>query len=227
MLRAHGLWLYAEGYSRAVGRPIDRHSRVLDIGCGWGRITRTFARDVPRENLFGVDIDPSAITISQYLGVPAQFALTRPGEPLPFPDNFFNVISANSVFTHLPENVTTALLAEMKRVTAPGGLMVFTVEDESFFNYFDVPGIENANERWRLLSRYKSESASLRARAAAGEYIYLTTNRESIRSAEVYGDAVIPLAWIERNCGRYFKLLRFEPTSPPIYQAVVVGIRME
>lgn len=225
MSRAHAFWEYAEEYSHATGRPLGKDSRVLDIGCGWGRITRTFARDVPAENLYGVDIDPNAITLCRYLGVPGQFTLTEPGARLPFPDGYFNVIVALSVFTHLPEAVATNLIAEMHRVAAPGCIFVFTVEDDSFLDNFEIPGIENHGERWRLLSKYKPHLSSLRASFAAGEYMYLTTVDEEIRTAEVYGDAVVPKAWIEKAWSKYFRLVTLIPSAPPLYQAVVVGIR--
>jgi len=227
MLRAHAFWLYAEGYARALGRPLGPATRVLDIGCGWGRITRTFARDVSQANLHGVDIEPAAIETCQMLGVPAQFTLTRPGSPLPFAEGSFDIISAYSVFTHLPENVASALISEMHRVAAPGCLFVFTVEDAHFLNNLEIPGIENASERWRLLSSYKPQLEELRARVAASEYLYLTTNDEEFRSAAVYGDAVIPRDWIEKNWSKYFSLLRFQESAAPVYQAVVVGLRAD
>ena len=37
-----------------------RDSRVLDFGCGWGRVIRFFLKDVAPWNLVGVDIDPNA-----------------------------------------------------------------------------------------------------------------------------------------------------------------------
>jgi len=223
MYRAHALWRYAEGYSRSFGSPLHRDSKVLDIGCGWGRITRTFARDVSPENIYGVDIDPTAVALCQCLGVPGQFKVTQPGAPLPFPDNTFDVITANSVFTHLPESVTVALLTEMRRVTKEGGVVVFTVEDESFFDYLDIPDIQNKGERWRLLSKYIGQADDLRKRAAQGEYVYLVTNNEGVRTSDVYGDAVIPLSWLQQNCWQLFNFVRYDSARAPVYQAVVVG----
>ena len=59
----HGFETYAlfralyETYSGRL-RP---ESRVLDFGCGWGRVTRFFLRDIEPENLVGIDIDESAL----------------------------------------------------------------------------------------------------------------------------------------------------------------------
>jgi SAM-dependent methyltransferase len=223
MLRAHGFWLYPTRWAKALGTPLGHDDKVLDVGCGWGRITRTFMRDIKPENLFGCDIDAEAVSLCRYLGVPGQFAVTPPGKSLPYADNFFSVVAATSVFTHLPENVAHDLLKELSRVTKPGGLIVFTVEDHNFFDYFDIPGIEQNSERWRLLCRHKNHIPKLRKKFANGDYIYLTTNEESVRSSDVYGDALIPKGWFEKKCAKYFELLAYNQSAPPVYQAVVVG----
>jgi SAM-dependent methyltransferase len=223
ILRAHGFWLYADGYGRALGNRLTKDSRVLDIGCGWGRITRFFARDVAPENIHGVDIDPRAVVLCQFLGVPGQFIQTQPGARLPFADGFFSCIVAASVFTHLPEPVASSLIGEISRVAAPGAIIVFTVEDSSFLKNFEIEGIENHGERWRLLSRYKPMLADLRSRYANGEYQYLVTNDDEGLRKEFYGDALVPREWIEKNWARHFKLVRFEASAPPVDQAIVVG----
>jgi hypothetical protein len=41
--------------ARAHGRPIRRETRVLDFGCGWGRIIRFFLREVDDRHLHGCD----------------------------------------------------------------------------------------------------------------------------------------------------------------------------
>jgi SAM-dependent methyltransferase len=223
VLRAHGFWLYASRWSAALGQPLRADSPVLDIGCGWGRITRTFAKDVAPQYIFGCDIDPGAIQLCQYLGVPGTFVINQPNAELPFGPNTFSVITASSVFSHLPERVAQHLVLDMCRVARPGGLLIFTVEDESFFDYFDIPGIESHGERWRLLSQHKGKIPALRRRYHAGEYIYLVTNEEAVRSSDVYGDAVIPKNWFTTTFSKELDILDFAPASPPVYQAVVVA----
>ncbi|MGL4489556.1 MAG: methyltransferase domain-containing protein [Rhizobiaceae bacterium] len=225
VLRAHAFWSYAEKWAKALGRPLGRSSKVLDIGCGWGRITRMFARDVPIEGIFGCDIDSEALSICRFLGVPGRFVLNKANEPMPFADNQFSMMTAYSVFTHLPENAALAIFAEMSRVAQKGCLFVFTVEDEKFLDYFDIPGIESHSERWRLLSAHKAEVPAIRERYRNGEYIYLTTNEESVRSSDVYGDALVSQKWLETNTKPYFRILGFYPTKAPVHQAVVVAVK--
>jgi SAM-dependent methyltransferase len=223
MVRAHAFWLYAEGYSKALGRPLSASTPVLDIGCGWGRITRVFTRDVPANALFGIDIDPDAIALSRALGIPANFTINTPGSKLPFPDASFAVVVASSVFTHLSEGIAMSLLREVLRVMHPSGLFVFTVEDESLLETLAQPGSEGFGKRWQLMSCYKPEIEVLKKRYREGKYVYLVTNKEKVRGEHVYGDALIPKSWIESNCCNQMSIIRFEPSAAPVYQAVVVG----
>src|SRR5262245_41067579 len=45
-------------YAAQLNRPLRASSRVLDFGCGWGRILRLFLKDVKSKNLCGIDVDP-------------------------------------------------------------------------------------------------------------------------------------------------------------------------
>lgn len=84
-------------------------------------------RDIPAQ-LFGTDIDGESIDWCQSkLGHMATFTVNGFWPPLPFADGFFDVIYSISVFTHLPEDMQTAWLAELRRVAKPGGLLLLTV----------------------------------------------------------------------------------------------------
>jgi SAM-dependent methyltransferase len=222
MLRAFSFWEYVDRFSKTSSPKMSPGCRVLDIGCGWGRITRFFARDFLPSSIFGIDIDPDAIAICKSLGVNGTFIVTKPSEGLPFPENYFQVITASSVFTHLPENVATKLVHELSRVAAPGCIFVFTVEDEYLLSLIAQLGENPASPRWQLLSKYKNDIHCLKRDYKEGNYIYLTTNDEAVRSSSVYGDAIVSKEWVLKNWGHLFNLLEYVPSKPHIYQAVVV-----
>src|SRR5947199_103729 len=48
-------------YLARYGSQLRPDSRVLDFGCGWGRVTRMFLKDVLGDNVYGIDVDASAI----------------------------------------------------------------------------------------------------------------------------------------------------------------------
>jgi SAM-dependent methyltransferase len=102
--------------------------RVLDFGCGCGRLLRHFAPDEAEVAEFhGVDIDSEQIEWLQANLSPPIASATHTGHvpPLPFPDSHFDLIMATSVFTHIADG-WSAWLLEMQRVLKPDGLMLST-----------------------------------------------------------------------------------------------------
>ncbi|HEY2638217.1 MAG TPA: class I SAM-dependent methyltransferase, partial [Solirubrobacteraceae bacterium] len=124
--------------------------RVLDVGCGIGRMARPLARYlVPPGAYAGFDVVPEAIAwcTRAYAGLPhfafhlaeVRNAVYRPdsGVPaaeyrFPFPDAAFDFAFATSVFTHLLPTDAERYLAELARVVRPGGrvLLTFFVLDD-------------------------------------------------------------------------------------------------
>ncbi|MEZ5989549.1 MAG: class I SAM-dependent methyltransferase [Planctomycetota bacterium] len=107
-------------YGRFLARvaPYRQLNRLLDIGCGAGRLLRVTAE--AGWQAYGVDPameqlsreTPEGITIVPRLLVDAGFA---PG--------FFDVVHANEVFEHVED--PARLVEEIKAVLRPGGLLVF------------------------------------------------------------------------------------------------------
>jgi ubiquinone/menaquinone biosynthesis C-methylase UbiE len=102
---------------------------LLDVGCGPGTITCSFAPHVsPGAKVFG--IDPSASVILEAQEHAKEQGLTEgvvsfqqgDGARLPFADGTFDVVHTHQVLLHVTDPV--ALLHEMARVTKrPGGLI--------------------------------------------------------------------------------------------------------
>jgi SAM-dependent methyltransferase len=103
--------------------------RVLDFGSAEGRVLRFFPRH-PESELWGVDISAERITwAQQHLPPPFRFATTTTAPHLPFEDNYFDLVYAVSVFTHISE-LADAWFLEMLRVLRPGGHAYLTIHDE-------------------------------------------------------------------------------------------------
>ena len=115
---------------------VERHGgfapvrRMLDWGCGCGRVTAHFLADGRVSEVHGTDIDGEATAWCAKALAQGHFQQTGPYPPLPFPDAHFDLVVAYSVFTHLEREVQKAWLAEISRVLAPGGLLLATVHGE-------------------------------------------------------------------------------------------------
>jgi ubiquinone/menaquinone biosynthesis C-methylase UbiE len=63
----------------------------------------------------------------------ASFSVNDNLPPLPFADSTFDLIYSISIFTHLPEDMQFAWLAELARVLVAGGYAVLTVHGSRLF----------------------------------------------------------------------------------------------
>lgn len=95
-------------------------ARILDAGCGSGRTLDELARV---GSACGVDISPAAVAAARLRGhADVRVASV---EALPFPDDRFDLVTCLDVVEHTDDD--RAVLAELLRVTAPGGRLVLTV----------------------------------------------------------------------------------------------------
>jgi SAM-dependent methyltransferase len=134
--------------------------RVLDVGCGPGTITLGLAAAVgPTGAVVGVDMQASQIDLAQRAA--REGAVTNIGllvamaDALPFEDASFDVVFAHALFEHLA--APAAVLAEMRRVLVPGGLLGAASSDWSAARVEPfTPHVRRALEAHYALRRYAS-----------------------------------------------------------------------
>jgi SAM-dependent methyltransferase len=129
--RADGQRTFAD-FAAAVERRggFTKIRRMLDWGCGSGRVTAHFLADGRISEVHGVDIDGEATEWCARALPQGRFQKTGPYPPLPFPDDHLDLVVAYSVFTHLAREVQNDWLGEMRRVISPGGILLATVHGE-------------------------------------------------------------------------------------------------
>ena len=83
------------------GYHIEKFERILDFGCGCGRILRYWTwTNAP--HFYGTDLNPDLIHWCKLkLGKIAEFKTNGLVPPLDYPDEYFDFIYLISVFTHL------------------------------------------------------------------------------------------------------------------------------
>jgi SAM-dependent methyltransferase len=106
--------------------------RVLEIGCGLGRITRALAERAG--SVVGVDVADEMVTraAANLTGVEnAEVVLGNGRDLSQFADASFDVAYSFIVFHHIPDPaVTCDYVAEIGRVLRPGGWTVFHVSED-------------------------------------------------------------------------------------------------
>ena len=129
--------LSLQGFEEAlasIGRSLQSFESILDFGCGCGRVMSWMAGRLDNRRLHGVDIDREAIEwAKQNLGdIDFRVIETRP--PTSYANNEFDLVYCHSVFTHLNEAYQDEWLAELRRITKPGGILLVTTHGEHAFD---------------------------------------------------------------------------------------------
>jgi SAM-dependent methyltransferase len=124
---------YSPNYEFVAAQALrdDRAARVLDYGCGTGKLIAHAVKGWPQADFHGVDT---------FEGIYANWKSKIPDHlsgrihkldegKIPFPDGYFDVVVSNQVFEHVREPLPC--LFEINRVLRPGGrfLALFPTRD--------------------------------------------------------------------------------------------------
>ncbi|MCD4665774.1 MAG: class I SAM-dependent methyltransferase [Bacteroidales bacterium] len=113
---------------------INNGDKVLDLGCGYGRIIPDLLQKAGL--VFGIDISLANISYGKYFlhGVENCVLMEMDAAKLSFPDNIFDVViciqNGISAFKVEPSQ----LLSESIRVTKPGGKILFSTYSPKIWN---------------------------------------------------------------------------------------------
>jgi ubiquinone/menaquinone biosynthesis C-methylase UbiE len=110
---------------RVVGAvQIPPTARVLDAGCGTGRLTGVIKASQPAAEVIGLDADPRILSIARQKAAQRDLDVKffeGPIERMPFPDGSFDLVFSVLVLHHLPEVIKAKACREMCRVLRPEG----------------------------------------------------------------------------------------------------------
>jgi SAM-dependent methyltransferase len=197
-LAAQGVAFYrrlCERYAAYGAVPLA-DARVLDFGCGWGRLTRMLARDVAPGRLYGCDPAQSILDVCRDTRVPARLARSEfVPERLPFAERF-DLAVAFSVFTHLSEPAHRRCLDALHAGLAPGGILVVTVRPPAY--------LDDAGGAYAFVAHAAAPS---HPQYGGGEM--------------TYGEAVVPLPYVRKRWSDRFALLDVDLLLGDLFQIVL------
>ncbi len=142
-------WLNVRQIQTMIAPHVKEAPRsILDFGCGCGRMTRymRILGAAGETRVTGCDIDAEAIAWSTAnLRQTGDFYVSPDNPPLPREEEH-DLVIAISVFTHLPETMQDAWLAELMKRVKPGGHLLATFHGP-YYERFVPEGLREEFDR--------------------------------------------------------------------------------
>jgi SAM-dependent methyltransferase len=132
--------------------PLPSPARILDAGCGSGRMLQELGR---YGEVSGIELDPGAAVVARSRG----HGEVREGslERIPWDRDSFDLITCLDVIEHTPDDRAT--LTELRRVCRPGGWLLITVPAyQALWSQHDVANHHHRRYGRRALRQAAAES---------------------------------------------------------------------
>jgi ubiquinone/menaquinone biosynthesis C-methylase UbiE len=126
--------------------------KILDAGCGYGRISKELISIFPRLKVGGVDLCQEYVKMYNRDLLPKAKAVCGSLEKLPFDNSTFDVTIVVAALMYLQGNQQCQAMMEIARVTRPGGRIVI-IEPTILSKFFFYLG-----KLWKFSKSDKSET---------------------------------------------------------------------
>jgi len=186
---------------------------LMDFGAGWGRILRFFIKEIPPQQLYGVEINPELLEICRSTFEYSEFIKSDSFPPINIESESFDFIVGYSVFSHLSEDACLAWVEEFYRLLRPGGMLALTTRGRWFLDYCE--DLKTADGYPSALNKMFANFDDARNKYDRGEFVH--SNADGVSgsgplNSNFYGETFIPEAYAKKVYSKYFEVLPFEFT---------------
>jgi SAM-dependent methyltransferase len=123
-----------------LATPVDR-VRILDYGCGDGKYFPFFlSRGFTPENIYGLEISRLRLERCHELGW-KNARLLESGKPLPVDDASIDIVNCMEVIEHIPREEGKRVVAELRRILRPGGLLMISTPNYPMKRFYDLSAV--------------------------------------------------------------------------------------
>ena len=177
------------------GYSLNNFNKILEFGCGHGRLIGAINNLFPNVECFGSDIHKPSLILAKKNNPNIKFIQNDINPPLSFDNEQFDLIFSHSVFTVLSEQSHCDWLKEITKKLKPGGIClhaIHTVECLKLMNIFSPDSIN----KYELPKPFEDFISSLK------NYYYTNKNKQTLG----YELAIIPEIYIRENWPKYSSL---------------------
>ena len=172
-------------------RRLSPDTRLLDFGCGYGRMLRPYMRHLDLVNIYGYEPSPVFSKIARSLNA---YVSILSGEFLPnrrIPRDSFDLIIGYSVFSHLSPHSAALWLTEVAQVLRPGGHAVFTTWGQRFLTHLaNEKALADAGQEIHWYSTFVLSKAGdlsdVVSRLQDGQFVWF-----DVGNGPLYGEAFL------------------------------------
>lgn len=224
---SHGADFYI-ALSAASPCSLTAYKKLLDFGCGCGRLARMF-KGHPNE-LFGCDIDRRHIEWVKHALLNVNAEVTSVSPPLPYAGDTFDAIISISIFTHLNEESQDKFLEELWRISAPQGYLFLTVHGKRALDR-----ALNEKQIRAMISVEEGPFQSAVRQFTAGKHGFIlqhghltTSNTWGSSSNRLvtepfeYGITFVPEEYVRSHWGKWFDVFDYRHGAIHDFQDIVV-----
>lgn len=191
---------------------LQDHHTLLDFGVGWGRIARFFLKNIPKRQIYGIDVTPQFVELCRKTFGNDNFYVCQPFPPTAFEDNQFDYIVGYSVFSHLSEQACGQWMREFHRILKPGGMLALTTRGRPFFDFCERLKGQGYSGYLDALSKMFTDFGEARRRYDDGEFVHSNApgvNGGGSMNASFYGETFIPEDYARKAYAPSMLLKRF------------------
>ena len=177
------------------GYSINNFKKILEFGCGYGRLISSIQNLFPNAQCFGSDKVKSTLDIAKKNNLNINYIENSLNPPFPCEDEKFDLIYTFGVFTHLNEKSHIEWLEELSRKLKPGGIClhsIHTLECLKLMNRFSPESIN----KYAIPKPVDEFISSLKS------YYYTDKNKQTLR----FGLSIIPENYVRENWPKYSSL---------------------
>jgi SAM-dependent methyltransferase len=187
------------------GFDIGTARAFLDFGCGAAKNTRLL-RGIEGVRLVGTDVNAAQIEWARKHVPGVEFHVNEPEPPLRFgEDNTFDLVTAASVFTHIPLELQRPWLEEIRRILRPGGYFLCTVAGAQHIGIQLSPELRQRLHDEGAVTLTPNDPGVSYATVAAGSCDVFQTRDEVMRS---FGSVFELLDYSAKESGQDHLVLR-------------------
>jgi len=198
----------------------DRPAKVLDFGCGCGRMTRYLAMANSVE-AYASEINADHVRWCRDNLDRVDTRLNGFNPPLEFDSDVFDMAYSLSIFTHLDEGIATAWLKDLTRVLAPGGLLIVTTH-----GYTAAAIVRDSCVHQSMFRLKPAQTQAIIDKFATNRFVYIPFAADIVEAAKAgpaYGNTFIHPSYIEEKWNAHgLEVVRQIPGGLRGWQDIVV-----